>query len=142
MGITQKLIPKTQLTLAFLVAALVLLTVNIASAQKPPYYRWIKLVDGQKKVFRGRVYEDHGYNYQFNARAGQIITVKLIAKDTTFAIHAYDLDPNDQLTPDDTSCSYTLIRNHTGQYAIALKMTSESLIYPHFSTYRLEVTLK
>ena len=133
---------KKKLTISIGVSILFLLAAHMVSAQKPPYYKWVKLVDGRKTVFQGKVYEDYGYNYQFNAKAGQVITVKVIGRDVTFSINAYDLAPDNQLTPDATSCSYQLIQNHTGQYAIALKMSSESDVYPHSSNYRLEVTLK
>lgn len=132
---------KNKLTISFVLTVLFLLTANMVSAQKPPYYKWVKLVDGHKTVFQGRVYEDYGYNYQFNAKAGQTLTVKLIGRNVTFTVNAYDMEPN-EFTPEGTSWSGKLIRNHTGQYAIALKMQSESLIYPHSSNYRLEVTLK
>ena len=61
---------KKKLPILFVLTILILLTTIVVSAQKPPYYKRIKLVNGHKIVLKGKVYEVYDFNYEFDAKGG------------------------------------------------------------------------
>ena len=101
-----------KLTISFVLTVLFLLTANIVSAQKPPYYKRIKLVNGHKTILKGKVYEGYGFNYEFDAKGGQTLTVKLIGRDVFFTVNSNDMGVN-PFTPEETSWTGKLVRNNT-----------------------------
>lgn len=121
--------------LAIWLACLSLLGANVVAAQKPPYYKRIKLVPDHKTIFTGMVYEGYGFNYEFDVKPGQTLTARLTGRGVTFSIQAYDMDPS-RLSEEVTYWSGKLVRNSTGQYAIALSTERES------ARYRLEIELQ
>src|SRR6266849_10522794 len=62
-------------------------TTSIFKAQNSPLEKRIKLVRGHKLVLKGEVYEGDDLYYNFKARQGQNLTVKLIGRDAAFTIN-------------------------------------------------------
>src|SRR5258708_8196728 len=69
---------------------LTLLTTTFVSAQNAPLEKRIKLVKGQKLVLKGEVYEGDDFYYNFKARQGQNLTVKLVGRDADFIVNTND----------------------------------------------------
>ncbi len=115
---------------------LALLTANLVSAQNAPLEKRIKLVRGQKLVLKGDVYEGDDFYYNFKARKGQTLTVKLIGRDADFKINTNDgieIYPISKFTK---SWSGKLPYDNTNEYSILLTSNYKS------ASYRLEIMLK
>ena len=111
------------------------LTVSIFKAQNSSLEKRIKLVTGHKLVLKGEVYEGDDFYYNFKARQGQTLTVKLIGRDAAFTINSNDTDVY-PFTKETKSWSGKLIANNTNEYSIMLTSNYKS------ASYRLEITLR
>jgi hypothetical protein len=126
---------KKKLVILSGVTVLFLLTTIFVSAQNAPLEKRIKLVKGHKLVLKGEVYEGDDFSYNFKARGGQLLTVKLIGRDADFTINTNDTDvaPFTRVTK---SWSGKLPGDNTNEYSIKLTSNYKS------ATYRLEIMVK
>ena len=116
-------------------AILVLLATNLISAQNAPLEKRIKLVNGQKLVLKGEVYEGDDFYYDFKARKGQNLTVKLIGRDADFTINTMDIEVA-PFTKETKFWSGKLPLDNGNEYSIKLTSNYKS------ASYRLEIMLK
>lgn len=126
---------KKKLMILFGVTVVFLLTTNFVSAQSAPMEKRIKLVKGQKLVLKGDVYEGDDFYYNFKARKGQTLTVKLIGRDADFTVNTNDgeIYPITKVTK---FWSGKLPYDNTNEYSIMLTSNYKS------ASYRLEITLR
>ncbi|SRR5258708_7811789 len=126
---------KKKLMISFGMVVLCLLTMNFVSAQSAPLEKRIKLVSGRKLVLKGDVYEGDDFYYNFKARSGQILTVKLIGRDADFSVNTNDgeIYPITKLTK---SWSGKLPYDNTNEYSIMLTSNYKG------ASYRLEIMLR
>jgi hypothetical protein len=126
---------KKKLTILFVMIMLALLATNLISAQSAPLEKRIKLVKGQKLVLKGDVYEGDDFYYNFKARSGQTLTVKLIGRDADFTVNTNDgeIYPITKLTK---SWSGKLPYDNTNEYSIMLTSNYKG------ASYRLEIMLR
>jgi hypothetical protein len=126
---------KKKLTI-FVLTVLCLLTTNFVSAQNAPLEKRIKLVKGQKLVLKGDVYEGDDFYYNFKARSGQTLTVKLIGRDADFIINTNDGTEVYPISKATKSWSGKLPYDNTNEYSIMLTSNYKS------ASYRLEIMLR
>ncbi len=126
---------KKKLMILFGIIMLTLLTVNFVSAQYAPLEKRIKLVKGQKLVLKGQVYEGADFYYNFKARKGQTLTVKLIGRDADFTINTMDIEVA-PFTKETKSWSGKLPLDDGNEYSIKLTSNYKS------ASYRLEILLR
>ena len=126
---------KKKLMILIGITVLFLLTANLVSAQNAPLEKRIKLVKGQKLVLKGDVYEGDDFYYNFKARKGQTLTVKLIGRDADFTVNTNDgeIYPITKVTK---FWSGKLPYDNTNEYSIKLTSNYKS------ASYRLEITLR
>ena len=117
-------------------AMLALLAANLISAQSAPLEKRIKLVTGQKLVLKGDVYEGDDFYYNFKARKGQTLTVKLISRDADFTVNTNDGTEIYAISKVTKSWSGKLPYDNTNEYSIMLTSNYKS------ASYRLEITLR
>ena len=118
--------------------AICLLTTVAVSAQS---YNRIKekkitLVSGKKLVLNGEVRDSDEISYQFKARAGQKLTVKVIGRDADFvlyALHSFDVEA---IAEDKQFWSSKLPNLVDGKCEIVVHSNYK------VASYRLEITLK
>lgn len=125
-----------QLMILFGMVVLCLLTMNFVSAQSAPLEKRIKLVRGQKLVLKGDVYEGDDFYYNFKARSGQTLTVKLIGRDADFTVNTNDGTEVYAISKVTKSWSGKLPYDNTNEYSIMLTSNYKS------ASYRLEITLR
>ena len=111
------------------------MTVNFVSAQNAPLEKRIKLVKGQKLVLKGQVYEGADFYYNFKARKGQTLTVKVIGRDADFTINTMDIEVA-PFTKETKSWSGKLPLDNGNEYSIKLTSNYKS------ASYRLEILLR
>lgn len=112
-----------------------LLIATAVSAQSAPLEKRIKLVTGHKLVFKGEVYEGDDLSYNFRARRGQTLTVRLVGRDAVFTINTNDIDVA-PFTGQTKFWSGKLPGDNTNEYSISLTSNYKS------ASYRLEITLR
>ncbi len=112
-----------------------LLTINFVSAQSAPLEKRIKLVRGQKLVLKGDVYEGDDFYYNFKARKGQTLTVKLIGLDAVFTLNTMDIEVA-PFTKETKFWSGKLPEDNGSGYSIKLTSNYKS------ASYRLEIMLR
>ena len=127
---------KKKLTILFVLTVLCLLTTNFVSAQNPPLEKRIKLVKGHKLILKGDVYEGDDFYYNFKARSGQTLTVKLIGRDADFIINTNDGTEVYPISKATKSWSGKLPYDNTNEYSIMLTSNYKS------ASYRLEIMLR
>ena len=127
---------KKKWTILFVLTVLCLLTTNFVSAQNAPLEKRIKLVKGQKLVLKGNVYEGDDFYYNFKARSGQTLTVKLIGRDADFIINTNDGTEVYPISKATKSWSGKLPYDNTNEYSIMLTSNYKS------ASYRLEIMLR
>ena len=125
---------KKLLTLSGIIVMALLMT-NFVSAQNAPLEKRIKLLKGQKLVLKGDVYEGDDFYYNFKARKGQTLTVKLIGRDADFTVNTNDgeIYPISKATK---SWSGKLPYDNTNEYSIKLTSNYKS------ASYTLEILLR
>ena len=126
---------KKKLMILVGISVLFLLATNFVSAQNAPLEKRIKLVKGHKLVLKGEVYEGDDFSYNFKARGGQLLTVKLIGRDADFTINTNDIDVA-PFTKETKFWSGKLPGDNTNEYSIKLTSNYKS------ASYRLEITLR
>ena len=114
---------------------LAMLASNLVSAQSAPLEKRIKLVTGQKLVLKGDVYEGDDFYYNFRARKGQTLTVRLISRDADFTVNTNDGDVY-AVSKITKSWSGKLPYDNTNEYSIMLTSNYKS------ASYRLEIMLR
>lgn len=129
---------KKNVLILFAICLLTLLMSNAVSAQS--YNRIaekkITLTKGKKLIIKGEIRDSDEISYQFKARAGQKLTIKVIGRDADFvlyALHAFDVEP---IAEDTQSWSGTLPNNVDGKCEIVIHSNYK------IADYRLEITLK
>lgn len=113
-----------------------LLTTNFVSAQGGPTEKRIKLVKGHKLVLKGSVYEGDDFYYNFKARSGQTLSVKLVGRDADFTVNTNDGTEVYPISKVTKSWSGKLPYDNTNQYSIMLTSNYKS------ASYTLEITLR
>lgn len=96
----------------------------------------VKVVRGKKLVLTGAVRDGDEVLYRFRARAGQRITVKVIGRDSDFAVylnHGLDVET---VANDTKSWSGTMPREFNGHCEIGVHSTYK------LADYRLEILLR
>ena len=126
---------KNKLTILFGMTVVFLLTINFVSAQSAPLEKRIKLVRGQKLVLKGDVYEGDDFYYNFKARKGQTLTVKLIGLDAVFTLNTMDIEVA-PFTKETKFWSGKLPEDNGSGYSIKLTSNYKS------ASYRLEIMLR
>ena len=124
-----------KIVLLFGITILFLLTANFVSAQNAPLEKRIKLVSGRKLVLKGQVYEGDDFSYNFKARKGQTLTVKLTGRDADFTVNTLDQEVY-PITKVTKFWSGKLPEDNTNEYSIKLTSNYKS------ASYTLEVTLR
>ena len=124
-----------KIVLLFGITILFLLTANFVSAQNAPLEKRIKLVSGRKLVLKGQVYEGDDFSYNFKARKGQTLTVKLTGRDADFMVNTLDQEVY-PITKVTKFWSGKLPEDNTNEYSIKLTSNYKS------ASYTLEVTLR
>ncbi len=127
---------KKKLTILFVTIILSLLTANLISAQNAPLEKQIKLVKGRKLVLKGEVYEGDDFYYNFTARSGQTLTVKLIGRDADFTVNTNDGIEIYAISKATKFWSGKLPYDNTNKYSILLTSNYKS------ASYRLEILLR
>ena len=129
---------KKSFLILFAICALTIFLTNAVSAQS--YNRIaekkITLTKGKKLVIKGEIRDSDEISYQFKARAGQKLTVKVIGRDADFvlyALHSFDVEP---IVEDTQFWSGTLPNNVDGKCEIVVHSNYK------VADYRLEITLK
>src|SRR5258707_87202 len=124
-------------TFRFLLATsfAVLLGAGAVLAQSTPTEKRIKLVKGHKLIYKSEIYEGDDFYYNFKAREGQILTVRLIGRDADFTINTNDIDvaPFTKVTK---FWSGKLPGDNTNEYSIKLNSNYKS------ASYTIEILLK
>ncbi len=118
------------------IMVLALMSANFVVAQSAPLEKRIKLVTGQKLVLKGDVYEGDDFYYNFKARKGQTLTVKLISRDADFTVNTNDGTEVSAISKVTKSWSGKLPYDNTNQYSIMLTSNYKS------ASYRLEIMLR
>ncbi len=122
----------------FVIFALTIFSTNAVSAQR--YNRIaekkINLVKGKKLVIKGEIRDSDEIAYQFKARKGQRITVKVIGKDAEFTMYAvfeFDVMPIAEET-----------QSFSGKLPDFVDGKCEIVVHSNYKVadYRLEITLK
>ena len=129
---------KRNVLILFAICVLTLLMSNAVSAQS--YNRIaekkITLTKGKKLVIKGEIRDSDEISYQFKARAGQKLTVKIFGKDADFvlyALHSFDVEA---IAGDTKFWSGTLPKKVDGKCEIVVHSNYK------VADYRLEITLK
>ncbi len=129
---------KKNILILFAICVLTLLMSNAISAQS--YNRIaekkITLTKGKKLIIKGEIRDSDEISYQFKARAGQKLTIKIIGRDADFvlyALHSFDVET---IAEDTQSWSGILPDFVDGKCEIVVHSNYK------VASYRLEITLK
>lgn len=127
---------KKKLVILSGVTVLFLLTTVFVSAQNAPLEKRIKLVKGDKLVLKGEVYEGDDFYYNFKARSGQTLSVKLVGRDADFTVNTNDGTEVYPISKVTKFWSGKLPYDNTNEYSIMLTSNYKS------ASYRLEIMLR
>jgi hypothetical protein len=121
----------------FILVVIFLLMTGVVSAQS--YNRIaekkINPVKGKKLIIKGEIRDSDEISYQFKARKGQKITIKIIGRDADFvlyALHSFDVEP---IAEDTHSWSGTLPDFVDGKCEIVVHSNYK------VADYRLEILI-
>lgn len=129
---------KRNFLILFAICLLTLWMTNAVSAQS--YNRIaekkITLTKGKKLIIKGEIRDSDEIAYQFKARAGQRLTVKVIGRDADFsiyAVHSFDAE----IIAQDT-------QTFSGKLPDFIDGKCEIVVHSNYKVadYRLEITLK
>lgn len=129
---------KKHVLILFAVCLLMFLLTNEVSAQS--YNRIaekkITLVKGKTLIIKGEIRDSDEIAYQFKARAGQKITIKVIGRDADFSIYAkHEFDV--EIIAQDT-------QSWTGTLPDFVDGKCEIVVHSNYKVadYKLQITLK